>query len=152
MSSFGAKLILRKDIVALYVWFTDSAEICEYLDMSKDPRMSGSFVNQTEVDKKQMQRTTRKIQGGMIKYLFDYQSGCEIVFTKDFICDWENCLDFQFDDCLKKEDLNDEGLLNHSVSEEDTIDDDCNLDNNEGTRSPDIQVLKGAIICCCYFI
>lgn len=87
MSSFGAKLILRKDIVALYVWFTDSAEICEYLDMSKDPRMSGSFVNQTEVDKKQMQRTTRKIQGGMIKYLFDYQSGCEIVFTKDFICD-----------------------------------------------------------------
>ena len=61
-------------------------------------------------------------------------------------------LDLQFDDCLKKEDLNDEGLLNHSVSEEDTIDDDCNLDNNEGTRSPDIQVLKGAIICCCYFI
>ena len=55
--------------------------------MSKDPRMSGSFVNQTEVDKKQMQRTTRKIQGGMIKYSFDYQSGCEIVFTKDFICD-----------------------------------------------------------------
>ena len=55
--------------------------------MPKDPRMSGSFVNQTEVDKKQMQRTARKIQGGMIKYLFDYQSGCEIVFTKDFICD-----------------------------------------------------------------
>ena len=51
-------------------------------------------------------------------------------------------LDLQFDDCLKKEDLNDEGLLNHSVSEEDPIDDDCNLDNNEGTRSPEFKFLK----------
>ena len=44
----------------------------------------------------------------------------------------ENCLDFQFDDCLRKEDLNDECLLNHSVTEEDIIDDDCYLDENKG--------------------
>ena len=41
-------------------------------------------------------------------------------------------LNFQFDDCLRKEDLNNECLLNHSVTEEDIIDDDYYLDENKG--------------------
>ena len=110
MSNFGAKSFLRKDIVGPDVWFAVIVEICEYFDMRKDPRMSYSVVNQTEVDKKRMQKTARKIQGCMIKHLFDYRLECEVVFTKEFFCDCENCLDFQFDDCLRKEDLNDESL------------------------------------------
>ena len=73
MSSFRVKSILRKDIIGLDVWFADSAEICEYLDMHKDPHTSYSVVNQTEVDKKRMQKTARKIQGSMLKHLFDYR-------------------------------------------------------------------------------
>ena len=132
MSSFGVKSILRKDIVDMHVWFADSAEISEHLDLRKDPRMSYKVVNQTEVDNKRMQKIARKIQGCRMKHLFDYRPGCKVVFTKEFLCDCENCLDFQFDDCLRKEDLNDECLLNHSVTEEDIIDDDCYLDKNKG--------------------
>ena len=40
MSSFGVKSILERDIIGLDVWFGDSYDICEYLDMRKDPRMS----------------------------------------------------------------------------------------------------------------
>ena len=41
----------------------------------KDPRMSYSVDNQTEVDQKRMEKTARKIQGCMIKHLFDYRPG-----------------------------------------------------------------------------
>ena len=92
MSSFGVKYILRKDIVDQHVRFEDSAEICEYLDLRKDSHMSYSVVNQTEVDNKRMQKIARKIQGCMIKHLFDYRPGCEVVFTKEFLCDCKNCL------------------------------------------------------------
>ena len=57
--------------------------------------MSYSSVNQKEVDKKQMQKTTKKIQVCMIKHLFDYRSGYEVVFTNEFLCYCENHLDFQ---------------------------------------------------------
>ena len=40
MSSFGVKSILKRDITGLDVWFGDSRNISEYLDMRKDPRMS----------------------------------------------------------------------------------------------------------------
>ena len=78
MSSFGVKSILRKDIVDMHVWFADSAEISEHLDLRKDPRMSYKVVNQTEVDNKRMQKIARKTQGCMIKHLFDYRPGCEL--------------------------------------------------------------------------
>ena len=44
MSSFGLKPILRKNIVILYVWFADSAEIREYLDVRKDPLLAIEFL------------------------------------------------------------------------------------------------------------
>ena len=40
MSAFGVKSILRRDIIGLDVWFADSQEMCDYLDLRKDPRMS----------------------------------------------------------------------------------------------------------------
>ena len=98
--------------------------------MRKDPRMSYRVVNQTQVDKKQIQKTAMKIQVCIKKHFFDYRPGCEVVFTIEFLCDCENWLDFQFDDCLRKEDLNDESLLNSSVTEEDIVDDDYYLEEN----------------------
>ena len=79
-----------------------------------------------------MQKTERKIQGCMIKHLFGYRAGSEVVFTKEFLFDCENVLDFQFEDYFRKEDLNGESLLSPSVTKENIIDDDCYLDENEG--------------------
>ena len=36
MLSFGVKSILKRDIIGLDVWFGDSRDFCEYLDMRKD--------------------------------------------------------------------------------------------------------------------
>ena len=71
-SNFGVKYIFKRDIVGLNVWFSDSREICEYLDMRKGPRMNHSVIDQAAVDKKRMKKTARKIDGCMVKHLFDY--------------------------------------------------------------------------------
>ena len=73
MSSFGVKSILRRDIVGLDVWFGNSKEMCDYLDLRKGPRMSYSVISQTELDKKRMATAEKKIDGCMIKHLFEYK-------------------------------------------------------------------------------
>ena len=45
MSSFVVKSILKRDIIGLDVWFGDSHDICEYLNMRKDPRMSYNVID-----------------------------------------------------------------------------------------------------------
>ena len=75
MSSFGVRSTLKRDIVGLDVWFANSQEMCQYLDLHKDPRMSYSLVNQAAFDKKRMQKIARKIDGCIVKHLFDYKLG-----------------------------------------------------------------------------
>ena len=78
MSSFGVKSILKRDITGLDVWFGDNCYICEYLDMRKDPRMSYSVIDQAAVRKlyrKRMEKKARKIDGCIVKHLFDYKPG-----------------------------------------------------------------------------
>ena len=50
ISSVGAKSILRQDIVAFYMWFADSKEICSYLTDRTDERMSYSVGDPVSVD------------------------------------------------------------------------------------------------------
>ena len=45
MSSFGVKSFLKRDVIGLDVWLGDSRDICEYLDMRKEPRMSYSVID-----------------------------------------------------------------------------------------------------------
>ena len=61
MSSFCEKIILKRDIVDLDLWFSDSWENCEYLDMCKDLQMSYSVIGQASVDSKRKGKTARKI-------------------------------------------------------------------------------------------
>ena len=75
MSGFGVKSILKRDIIGLDVWFGDSRDICEYLDMRKDPRMSYSVIDQAAVHRKRMEKKARKIDGCIVKHLFDYKPG-----------------------------------------------------------------------------
>ena len=60
MSSFGVKSILKRDIIGLDVWFGDSRDICEYLDMRKDPSMSYSVIDQAAVDRNAWKRRQEK--------------------------------------------------------------------------------------------
>ena len=50
MSSFGAKSILRRDIVAFHMWFANSKEIFSYLTDKTDERMPYSVVDPVSVD------------------------------------------------------------------------------------------------------
>ena len=75
ISSFGVKSILKRDIVGLDVWFANSQEICQYLDLHKDPRMSYSLIDQAAFGKKRMQKIARKIDGCIVKHLLDYKLG-----------------------------------------------------------------------------
>ena len=40
LSIFGVKYILKRDIFGLNVWFSDSREISEYLNIRKGPQMN----------------------------------------------------------------------------------------------------------------
>ena len=73
MSSFGVKSILKihytwlKKIVGLDVWFANSQEMWQYLDLRKDPILSYSIIDQAAVNKKRMQKTARKCWWSFIR-------------------------------------------------------------------------------------
>ena len=45
MSSFGAKAVLRQDIVTKDVWIQNSSEICEYIEPCCDIRMCYFYLD-----------------------------------------------------------------------------------------------------------
>ena len=47
----------------------------------------------------------------MVKPLFDYKTGHTAVYTQEFLCDCDDCLDFRFDDCCVKQKSQKESLL-----------------------------------------
>ena len=55
--------VFKNNIAGLDAWFSNSEEMCQYLNL-KDSFMNCSVVNQAEFDKKQMQKTERKIGYG----------------------------------------------------------------------------------------
>ena len=77
-----------------------------------------------------MQKTARKIEGCMIKHLFDYRPEFDAVVI---VCDYDSCLGFRFSDCCRKDSQQDESLVNQSEAKADIID-DCHLDENEKER------------------
>ena len=126
MSSFGVKSILKRDITGLDVWFGDNRYICEYLDMRKDPRMSYSVI---AVDGKRLEKKARKIDGCMVKHLFDYKPDESEIYATEFLCDCDGCFDFRFEDCIRKETPLEESMLNESETSNVTTD-DCYLDES----------------------
>ena len=66
MSSFGAKSILRRDIVAFEVWFADSKEICSYLTDRTDEKISYSVVDPVRVDAGRQCKDAKIIPGCMV--------------------------------------------------------------------------------------
>ena len=130
MSSFDVKSILKKDIIGLDVWFGDSRDIYEYLDMRKDPCMNYSVIDQAAVDRKRMEKKARKIDGCMVKDLFDYKPGKSEIHATEFLCDRDSCLDFCFENCFREENPLEESMLNESDTSNVTTD-DCYLDDSK---------------------
>ena len=125
MSSFGVKSILRRDIVSHDVWFSNSVEICEYLKFRGDKRMYYSTVDPVTVDKNRQDRQEHVIDHCMINHLFDYKPHCNEVLIKEYLCDCELCLRFEFDQCLRlEEDIDQE----ETVCPPQVANEDCELD------------------------
>ena len=95
MSSFRVKSILTRDIVGLDVWFGNIKEMCDYLDLRKDPRMSYSVISQAD----------------------DHT-----VFMKEFLCDCDNCLDFNFSECCRADKFQDDGQINELEEQDKFVD------------------------------
>ena len=94
--------------------------------MRKDPRMSYSVI---AVDGKRLEKKARKIDGCMVKHLFDYKPGESEIYATEFLCDCDSCLEFRFEDCFREETPLEESLLNESETSNVTTD-DCYLDDS----------------------
>ena len=108
-------------IIAMFV----SIWIC----VRTHPRMSYSVIDQAAVDRKRMEKKARKIDGCMVKHPFDYKPGESGICATEFLCDCDNCLNFRFEDCLRKETPLEESMLNESETSNVTTD-DCYLDDS----------------------
>ena len=63
MSSSDVKSILRRDIITLDKWFSDSKKICKYLTFSVDHRMSYTHLPAENLDKKRSVKREISIKG-----------------------------------------------------------------------------------------
>ena len=87
------------------------------------------------MDRKHIEKKARTIDSSMVKHLFDYKSGESKNYAATFLCDCDSCLDFHFEDCLRKETPLEESMLNESeisnVATDDCYLDDCNEDRDQ---------------------
>ena len=92
-----------------------------------------------------MQNTARKIEGCMIKHLFDYRLGHDVVVI---VCNYDSCLDFRF----RKDRPLDEILLNQSEAQDDIVD-DYHVDENEKEHGHRIfEFVEVPFFCSCNII
>ena len=95
--------------------------------------MVPSVVDQAAVDRKRMEKKARKMDGCMVKHLFEYKPGESEIYATEFLCDCDSCLDFCFEDCFRKETLLEESMLNESETSNVTTD-NCYLDDSNEDR------------------
>ena len=101
MSSFGAKNILRKDIVTHDVFFNNSAEIAEYLS-SINPHYYYTTVPVEDLVKtRHGDHSPLEITGCMKQHHILFNPKKE-QFCTEYLCDCVSCLQFHFDDCINK--------------------------------------------------
>ena len=81
-----------------------------------------------------MEKKARKIDGCMVKHLFNYKPDESEIYATEFLCDCDGCFDFRFEDCIRKETPLEESMLNESETSNVTTD-DCFLDDSNEHRS-----------------
>ena len=102
MSSFGVKSILRRDIVTQDCWFQNSEEVCNYLSSRSDCRMSYSNLDPAKVNRNRLTKDGLVIKGCMSEHIFEYVPNSNNVFNKEYLCDCQECINFNFHSCLKE--------------------------------------------------
>ena len=136
MSSFGVKSILRKDIVTGDVSYKNSEEMCKHLRKVQPERTKGDktmiyqHLDPVKIDAKRMTRPQLPIAGCMKQHLFDYKPGSKKILCKEFLCDCLQCLQLDFDKCVKLSAENPVALVD-SIHHED----EGNLDVDEEGES-----------------
>ena len=87
------------------------------------------------MDRKHIEKKARKIDSCIVKHIFDYKPGVSKNYATEFLCRCDSCLDFHFEDCLRKEIPFEESMLNESeisnVATDDCYLDDCNEDREQ---------------------
>ena len=80
-----------------------------------------------------MEKKPRKIDGCMVKHLFDYKPGESEIYATEFLCDCDSCLDFRFEDCFREETPLEESMLN-GLETSNVTTDNCYLDDSNEDR------------------
>ena len=111
MSSFGVKGILRRHIIGNDEWFSNSAEICDYLNLRGDSHMSYTSIESKAPDQKRMEKKGLVINGCMIQHMLIFKPHCNDVVAKQYLCDCKMCLSLSFDKCENTKNLNDNSIL-----------------------------------------
>ena len=96
MSSFGVKSILRRDIVALDHWFANSLDICEYLTLRGDSRMSYNRIDSKVVHEARPVRESMVINKCMSGHIFVYKPNSNSVYMREYLRSCSNCLELNF--------------------------------------------------------
>ena len=87
-------------------------------------------LDPVKIDTKRMKRPQLPITGFMNQHLFDYKPGSKKILCKEFLCDCLQCLQLDFDKCVKLS-------AENSVAPDDSIphEDEGNLDVDEEDES-----------------
>ena len=64
--------------------------------------MSYDLIDSEIVYRKRKEKIPMEIDGCMVQYLFDYQPGSDTVLTREYLCDYEKCLQIEFLQCLRQ--------------------------------------------------
>ena len=97
MSSFGAKNILRHNIITQDVFFNDSDSIVNYL-ATKKPDYSYTHVPALEVvTKRNAPHTPKEIK----QHMMVFQSNKDVI-SKEYPCECNPCRKFEFDNCERE--------------------------------------------------
>ena len=128
MSSFGVKSILRRDIATQDCWFQNNEEVCNYLSSRSHCRMSYSNLDPAKIDRNRLTKDGLVIKGCMSKHKFEYVPNSNDVFNKEYLCDCQECINFNFHSCLKE--VGDVENMNET-QESEHYDDCLMVDENE---------------------
>ena len=130
MSSFGVKSILRIDTISFETWFENGNAMCEYLALRGDSRMMYVHLDGKVTDERRCKRQAKVVKPCMIGHLFVYKPKCDRVLMREYLCDCEQCLSFNFDSCNRSTEL--DKKAKHLVEDEhdDSVDDECILDED----------------------
>ena len=101
VSSFGVKYILCKNVIAFEKWFGNSGEKCSYLTQQYDDQMLYSLVDAESVSFSRHFKDGITINGCMMECLFVYKPNSKNVLILEYLCDCENYLLLEFQNCLK---------------------------------------------------